>query len=46
MSIDPILKRFKEHLQGYLILGHADDHIQAREIFTPLRNDRGVIYRT
>ncbi|MDD2266199.1 CheR family methyltransferase [Sulfuricurvum sp.] len=39
-----LLKRFKEHLRGYLILGHADDHMQAKELFTPLRTERGVIY--
>lgn len=41
-----LLERFKSHLRGYLILGHADDHSQARELFTPLRFERGVIYRT
>lgn len=41
-----LLKRFKEHLRGYLILGHADDHLQAKELFTPLRLERGVIYHT
>jgi chemotaxis protein methyltransferase CheR len=41
-----LLKRFKGHLDGYLILGHADDHIQAKEFFTPVRNERGVVYRT
>lgn len=39
-----LLKRFQEHLRGYLILGHADDHLSAKEIFTPLRSERGVIY--
>jgi chemotaxis protein methyltransferase CheR len=39
-----LLKRFQEHLRGYLILGHADDHLQAKELFTPLRSERGVIY--
>lgn len=39
-----LLKRFHEHLRGYLIIGHADDHISAKEIFTPLRSVRGVIY--
>lgn len=40
-----LLKRFRDHLKGYLILGHADDHIQARDLFIPVRNERGVIYR-
>ena len=39
-----LLMRFKDHLRGYLIIGHADDHVNAKNIFTPLRNDRGVIY--
>ena len=39
-----LLTRFKNHLRGYLILGHADDHLNAKKLFTPLRNDRGVIY--
>lgn len=39
-----LLKRFQEHLRGYLILGHADDHLNAKEIFTSLRSERGVIY--
>ncbi|MDD2951047.1 MAG: methyltransferase domain-containing protein [Sulfuricurvum sp.] len=41
-----LLKRFKEHLRGYLILGHADDHTQAKELFSPLRIERGVIYHS
>jgi len=39
-----LLMRFRKHLRGYLILGHADDHIGARELFSPLRSGRGVIY--
>ncbi len=39
-----LLQCFREHLRGYLILGHADDHMQAKELFTPLRIERGVIY--
>jgi chemotaxis protein methyltransferase CheR len=41
-----LLERFREHLNGYLILGHADDHRNAKDMFTPLRIDRGVIYHT
>ncbi len=41
-----LLTRFKEHLNGYLIIGHADDHLQSREMFTPLRTDKGNIYHT
>ncbi len=41
-----LLLRFRDHLEGLLILGHADDHIQARELFTPIRSERGVIYHT
>lgn len=41
-----LLTQFKKHLNGYLIMGHADDHIQAREVFTSLHIDRGVIYRS
>lgn len=40
-----LLMRFHEHLSGYLILGHADDHKNAKELFTPYRLERGVIYR-
>jgi len=40
-----LLKRFREHLRGYLILGHADDHKNAKELFTPHRSERGVVYR-
>lgn len=40
-----LLERFKEHLKGFLILGHADDHVQARELFTPVRSDRSILYR-
>lgn len=39
-----LLLRFKKHLRGYLILGHADDHRGAKEIFTSQRGERGVIY--
>ncbi|MDD4883242.1 CheR family methyltransferase [Sulfuricurvum sp.] len=39
-----LLERFREHLKGFLIIGHADDHIGARELFTPLRSQRGIIY--
>jgi chemotaxis protein methyltransferase CheR len=39
-----LLLRFKKHLRGFLILGHADDHNNAKEIFTPLRSQRGAIY--
>jgi chemotaxis protein methyltransferase CheR len=41
-----LLLRFKKHLRGYLILGHADDHLNAKELFTPIRGERGVIYTT
>lgn len=41
-----LLNRFREHLNGYLILGHADDHRNAKDLFTPLRIERGVIYHT
>lgn len=41
-----LLERFKTHLQGYLILGHADDHMQARELFIPVRSERSIVYRT
>lgn len=41
-----LLDKFREHLRGYLILGHADDHINAKELFTPLRSQRGVVYTT
>lgn len=41
-----LLLRFRDHLEGFLILGHADDHIQARDLFTPMRKERGVIYHT
>lgn len=41
-----LLHYFKAHLNGYLIIGHADDHFQSREIFTPLRTDKGNIYHT
>lgn len=39
-----LLMRFKKHLRGFLILGHADDHSNAKEIFTSLRLQRGTIY--
>ncbi|MDD5051527.1 MAG: hypothetical protein PHO27_02200 [Sulfuricurvum sp.] len=39
-----LLERFRDHLKGYLILGHADEHMQAREVFTPVRSESGVIY--
>lgn len=39
-----LLGRFKKHLKSFLIIGHADDHIGARELFTPMRSPRGVIY--
>jgi len=41
-----LLERFKAHMDGYLILGHADDHLQAREVFTSIRAEKGMIYRT
>lgn len=40
-----LLMRFHDHLKGYLILGHADDHRQAKELFTPLRTGNGAVYR-
>lgn len=40
-----LLKKFREHLNGYLIIGHADDHLQAKEVFTPLHTAQGIIYR-
>lgn len=39
-----LLLNFKKHLKGYLILGHADDHLNAKKIFTPLRGEGGNIY--
>lgn len=39
-----LLKLFKKHLDGYLFLGHADDHTSAKEIYTPLLNARGVYF--
>jgi chemotaxis protein methyltransferase CheR len=39
-----LLQRFREHLRGYLMIGHADDHKNAKEIFTPRRSERGVVY--
>lgn len=41
-----LLERFKSHLNGYLILGHADDHMQARELFASVRSERSIVYRT
>ncbi len=40
-----LMERFRKHLRGYLILGHADDHRQAKELFTPLPTARGMVYR-
>ena len=40
-----LLLRFRQHLKGYLILAHADDHRQARELFTPIRISQGMLYK-
>lgn len=42
-----LLTLFQQHIrdEGYVILGHADDHRRAREMFTPLLFGRSVVYQ-
>lgn len=40
-----LLEKFRSHVKGYLVLGHADDHRQAKELFTPIRTGNGAVYR-
>lgn len=39
-----LLELFKAHLKGYLIIGHADDHIQAKEMFPHIHTTQSNIY--
>lgn len=41
-----LLKRFQKHLSGYLLIGHADDHRNAKTIFSSRPIERGIVYHT
>ncbi|MDD5716778.1 MAG: protein-glutamate O-methyltransferase CheR [Sulfuricurvum sp.] len=41
-----LLKRFRAHLHGYLLIGHADDHRNAKLLFSPRQIERGIVYHT